>query len=46
MTRSARLASLFYTSGTTGQPKGVECPHAGYINLATVLRNLLRLCAR
>ena len=29
-----RLASLFYTSGTTGQPKGVECPHAGYINLA------------
>jgi non-ribosomal peptide synthetase-like protein len=30
----SRLASLFYTSGTTGQPKGVECPHAGYINLA------------
>ena len=30
----ARLASLFYTSGTTGRPKGVECPHAGYINLA------------
>ena len=29
-----RLASLFYTSGTTGNPKGVECPHAGYINLA------------
>ncbi|MDG2459975.1 MAG: AMP-binding protein [Luminiphilus sp.] len=29
-----RLASLFYTSGTTGLPKGVECPHAGYINLA------------
>ena len=29
-----RLASLFYTSGTTGHPKGVECPHAGYINLA------------
>ena len=29
-----RLASLFYTSGTTGRPKGVECPHAGYINLA------------
>jgi len=28
------LASLFYTSGTTGHPKGVECPHAGYINLA------------
>ena len=30
----SRLASLFYTSGTTGNPKGVECPHAGYINLA------------
>lgn len=29
-----RLASLFYTSGTTGKPKGVECTHAGYINLA------------
>jgi non-ribosomal peptide synthetase-like protein len=29
-----RLASLFYTSGTTGLPKGVECPHAGYVNLA------------
>ena len=29
-----RLASLFYTSGTTGRPKGVECPHAGYTNLA------------
>ena len=24
-----RLATLFYTSGTTGMPKGVECPHAG-----------------
>ena len=29
-----RLASIFYTSGTTGAPKGVECHHAGYINLA------------
>ena len=29
-----RLATLFYTSGTTGLPKGVECPHAGYVNLA------------
>ena len=29
-----RLAAIFYTSGTTGMPKGVECPHAGYINLA------------
>jgi non-ribosomal peptide synthetase-like protein len=29
-----RLATIFYTSGTTGVPKGVECPHAGYVNLA------------
>ena len=29
-----RLATIFYTSGTTGMPKGVECPHAGYVNLA------------
>ena len=31
---SRRLAAIFYTSGTTGLPKGVECPHAGYVNLA------------
>jgi len=29
-----RLAAIFYTSGTTGLPKGVECTHAGYVNLA------------
>ena len=29
-----RLATVFYTSGTTGTPKGVECLHAGYVNLA------------
>src|SRR6516165_2341731 len=29
-----RLAAIFYTSGTTGMPKGVECRHAGYVNLA------------
>jgi non-ribosomal peptide synthetase component F len=31
---SERLATIFYTSGTTGMPRGVECPHAGYVNLA------------
>ena len=31
---SQRLATIFYTSGTTGMPKGVECPHGGYVNLA------------
>src|SRR5262245_2825758 len=29
-----RLAAIFYTSGTTGMPKGVECTHAGYVNLS------------
>jgi non-ribosomal peptide synthetase component F len=29
-----RLATIFYTSGTTGMPKGVKCTHAGYVNLA------------
>ncbi|MGI9353563.1 MAG: AMP-binding protein, partial [Rhizobiaceae bacterium] len=29
-----RLATLFYTSGTTGMPKGVENAHSGYVNLA------------
>ncbi len=29
-----RLATIFYTSGTTGMPKGVENTHAGYVNLA------------
>jgi amino acid adenylation domain-containing protein len=29
-----RLATIFYTSGTTGMPKGVESAHAGYVNLA------------
>ena len=37
-----RLASIFYTSGTTGMPKGVECPHAGYVNLALSYADYLR----
>jgi len=35
-----RLATIFYTSGTTGMPKGVESPHAGYINLALRILSL------
>ena len=38
-----RLASIFYTSGTTGMPKGVECPHAGYVNLALSYADYLDL---
>ena len=40
-----RLASIFYTSGTTGMPKGVECPHAGYVNLALSYADYLDLVA-
>ncbi len=39
------IASLFYTSGTTGTPKGVECAHAGYINLANSYADYFDLCA-
>ena len=38
-----RLATLFYTSGTTGMPKGVECHHAGYVNLALSYADYLGL---
>jgi non-ribosomal peptide synthetase-like protein len=38
-----RLATVFYTSGTTGMPKGVECPHAGYVNLALSYADYLDL---
>jgi non-ribosomal peptide synthetase-like protein len=38
-----RLATIFYTSGTTGMPKGVECPHAGYVNLALSYADYLDL---
>ena len=40
-----RLATLFYTSGTTGMPKGVECHHAGYVNLALSYADYLGLVA-
>ena len=40
---SERLATLFYTSGTTGLPKGVECHHAGYVNLALSYADYLDL---
>ena len=39
------IASLFYTSGTTGTPKGVECAHAGYINLANSYADYFDFCA-
>ena len=42
---TVRLASLFYTSGTTGRPKGVECPHAGYVNLAQTYADSFDLVA-
>jgi hypothetical protein len=31
--RCLKLATLFYTSGTTGMPKGVEGYHGGHVNL-------------
>jgi non-ribosomal peptide synthetase-like protein len=40
-----RLAAIFYTSGTTGLPKGVECPHAGYVNLALSYADYFDLAA-
>jgi non-ribosomal peptide synthetase-like protein len=40
-----RLAAIFYTSGTTGMPKGVECPHAGYVNLALTYADYFGLVA-
>ena len=40
-----RLATIFYTSGTTGMPKGVECPHAGYVNLALSYADYFDLAA-
>jgi non-ribosomal peptide synthetase-like protein len=40
-----RLAAIFYTSGTTGMPKGVECAHAGYVNLALTYADYFDLTA-
>ena len=40
---AAQLATIFYTSGTTGLPKGVECHHAGYVNLALTYADYLDL---
>lgn len=40
-----RLATVFYTSGTTGLPKGVENTHAGYVNLALTYADYFDLTA-
>lgn len=37
------LASILYTSGTTGNPKGVMCPHRYYIHLAQSAKKALEL---
>ncbi|WP_342512882.1 AMP-binding protein [Sporosarcina sp. FSL K6-1522] len=37
------LAAILYTSGTTGNPKGVMCPHRYYIHLAQSAKNALEL---
>src|SRR4029077_11006952 len=38
------LASIMYTSGTTGQPKGVVQSHCGLLHIAWVHSSALHIC--
>src|SRR5262249_2285327 len=40
---SAHLAYLLYTSGSTGQPKGVQIPHRAVVNFLTSMKEQLAL---
>ena len=41
-----RLAYIFFTSGSTGEPKGVGIPHAGIVNEALWTRSAFQLQPR
>jgi len=38
------LAYIVYTSGSTGQPKGVLCPHRGAVNYLSFIARTYALC--